>query len=326
VKYLLEGSAQKSSDHVRIGVELVDAASGTQIWTQRFDRPPKNIFAVQDEIVEKVLTTLGLILKQNELKTPHSSFRPTDNLEAYDDFLRGGEYFWRFTKDDNAKARQWYREAIKLDPECGGAYAIMGWSYWLDAWSQWSENPKADLSRASELAHKALALDDSNSSALGVLSYVDWMQQRFDQAVADAERAVALNPNSASAYQALFDARLNAVEPEEALRAAEKAMRLDPAAADFYAYGAGLAYYLMGRYQEAVTLLKRNIAASPNNLVAHLYLLVSYAELGRDQDARAEAAEVLRISPGYTVASSHRIKTDAANKMFERDLRKAGMK
>jgi len=196
----------------------------------------------------------------------------------------------------------------------------------MDAWNQWSDNPQADLARSFAMAHKALAVDDSNSDAFGLLSHADWLQERFDQAVADAKRAVALNPNSANAYQALSDALVNAVQPEEALRAAQKSMRLDPAAADFYAYGAGIAYYQMGRYQDAVLLLKRNIAASPNNLVAHLFLLGSYAELGRDQDARAEAAEVLRISPGYTVASSHRSKSDAVNKMFERDLRRAGMK
>jgi adenylate cyclase len=176
------------------------------------------------------------------------------------------------------------------------------------------------------MAHKALTVDDSNSAALGLLSYVDWMQNRYEQAVADAKRAVVINPNSAQGYEALSDALANAVEPEEALRAGEKAMRLDPAVADFYAYCTGSAYAEMGHYEEAIPLLQRNIAVSPNNLVAHFFLLLSYAELGRDQEARAEAAEVMRISPGFTLAMAHHSKSDALDKTFERDMRKAGLK
>ena len=167
VKYVLEGSVQKAADQVRIGVELVDASTGTEMWTQRLRPAAQGHLCGAGRDRGKVVTTLGLIFKLDEMKTPHSSFRPTDNLEAYDDFLRGAEYFWRLTKDDNAKARQWYREAIKLDPKFGEAYALLGWSYWADAWNQWSENPQADLGRSSEVVHKALALDDSNSSALG---------------------------------------------------------------------------------------------------------------------------------------------------------------
>ena len=127
VKYVLEGSVRKAASQVRIGVELVDASSGTEVWTERYDRPLKDIFAVQDEIVGKVVTTLGLIFKLDEMKLPHpGSFRPTDNAEAFDDFLRGVEYFCRGTKDDNAKALEWAEKAVVLDPKFGQAYALMG--------------------------------------------------------------------------------------------------------------------------------------------------------------------------------------------------------
>jgi tetratricopeptide (TPR) repeat protein len=169
-------------------------------------------------------------------------------------------------------------------------------------------------------------LDDSNADALALLSSVDWVQGRFDQAVADAERAVDINPNSAADYEALSDALINAVRSEAALRAAEKAMRLDPIRQDFYAYCAGLACFQLGRYQEAINLLKRSLTARPNNLVAHLGIAASYVELGRDQDARAEAAEIERISPNYAVASWPRVKDEAASKRFVSDLRKAGLK
>jgi adenylate cyclase len=271
VKYVLEGGVRKAADRVRVGVELVDASSGTEMWTANYDRPPKDIFAVQDEIVGKVVTTLNLIFKLNAMKIPRRDARPTDNLEAFDDLLRALEYRFRFTRDDNARARRWLEKAIKLDPKCATAYASLGLTYWTAAWNQWSENRQADLERASQLVQKALALDDSNSLALVLLSYIDWMQRRYDQAVVDAERAVAINPNYAQGYTALSDAlALSGFKPEEALRAAEQAIRLDPAGQDFYAYAVGNADNQMGRYQEAVSFLKRNLAAHPNNLVAHL--------------------------------------------------------
>ena len=114
---------------------------GLKMWTARYDRPLKDIFAVQDEIVGKVVTTLGLLLKLDEMKLPPlvEMRRPTDNLEAFDDFLRAAEYIWRLTKDDNARARQWLEKAIALDPNFSAAYSFAGVRpIGRDAWNQWS--------------------------------------------------------------------------------------------------------------------------------------------------------------------------------------------
>jgi adenylate cyclase len=327
VKYLLEGSVQKAADRVRIEVQLVDASSGTEEWTQRFDRPFTDIFAMQDEIVGKVVTTVGLISNLDRLRLGHLAGTPsTDNLEAYQDFLRAIEYYRRFTKDDNAQARQWLDKAIALDPKFSAAYSFLGSAYWIDVWSQWSGNPQVDLKRSAELAHKALSLDDSNSDALALLSRVDWMQRQFDQAVIDAQRAVAINPNSAAGYQALADAESSASRPEESLHAAEQAIRLDPAARDLDGYMLGTAYAEMRRYTEAVAVLKRCIAAYPNLLVAHFSLLAAYSEMGDDQDARAEATEVMRISPHFVLSKQGVFKDAAANERWYKSARKAGLK
>jgi adenylate cyclase len=325
VKYVLEGSAQKSSDHVRIEVELVDAASGTQMWTQRFDRPLKNIFAVQDEIVEKVVTTLGLILRQEEVKVPHwANSRQTDNVEALDDLLRAGEYAARFTKDDSLAARHWEEKAIALAPKSAGAYASLAGNYESDVLFRWSKNPEADLDHASELAHKALVLDDSNSFALMILCEIDWQKRRFDQAVAEGKRAVAIDPNFAQGYVVLSEALGVSNRVEEALHAVEKAMRLDPSRQDFYAFFIGQAYVDMGRYREAIPLLKRHLAVYPNQPWAHVALIEAYSELGDNQEARAAAAELKHINPQFAYSD---INEDAARNMrYENDLRKAGLK
>lgn len=207
VKYLLEGSVHKEADQVRIGVELVDASTGTEEWTARYDRPLKDIFAVQDEIVGKVATTLSLLLTIDEMNVPHSGIvRVTDNLEAFDDYLRGAEYVNRITKDDNGQAQQWGEKAIQIDPKFAAAYSLLGWTYFDDAWNQWGINPLTDLKHSREMAQKALALDDSNVYALALVSDLDWMQRRFDEAVADGQRAVAINPNYAEGYRGLSDA------------------------------------------------------------------------------------------------------------------------
>jgi adenylate cyclase len=329
VKYVLEGSVRKAANQIRIGVALVDASTGAQVWTDRFDRPLKDIFSVQDEIVGQVVTTLGLLLKQDELKLPNKIYsQPTGNLEAFDDLLRAAEYFWRFTKDDNAEARRWLEKAIELDPKSAGAHAFLGWNYLVAVHYQWSENPRSALERSSDLARKALVLDDSNSGALALLSFVDWTQGRFDQALAEARRAIAVNPNNADGYRALAEALEVNGMPEEAIHSAEKAMRLNPLGQDLYAYEIGLAYVLMGRFQDAIPVFKRLLMAYPNNLYAHVDLVIAYQELGRDEDARAEAAEVMRISPQFVVPPPENgfLKDMVLNKRYLGDLRKAGLK
>jgi adenylate cyclase len=327
VKYVLEGSVRKAADRVRIGVELVDAGSGTEMWTARFDRPLRDIFAVQDEIVGKVVTTLGLLLKVDEMKLPHfGNAPPTENMEAFDDYLRAAEFSSLGTKNDFDKSRQWLEKAIDLDPNYAEAYAFLGWLHMLAAWNQSSANPPADLKHASELAQKALALDDTNSSALRLLCESDWMQLRYDQAVADGERAVAINPNYAGGFFSLADALNVYGKPEAAIRAAQRAMRLDPTGRDLYSYDVGVAYVDMGSYQDAIPILKQSLTAFPNILVSHIFLTVAYVELGREEDARAEAAEIMRMSPQFTVASLLPGKDVAKQKLARDDLRKAGLK
>jgi adenylate cyclase len=329
VNFVLEGSVRKSADHVRVGVELVDASTGAEKWTARYDRPTTDIFAVQDEIVDKVVTTLSLLFKLDELKLPHpGAVKPTTNLEAFDDYLRAIEYSSRMTKGDNARARQWAENAVKEDPKFAAAYALLGTCYWNDVVFGWSENSGMDLRRSSELAQQALALDDSNVSALVLASRLDYLQKRFEDAVAEARRATGIDPNYAGGYVALAEALNVAGYPDDAIRAAEKAMRLDPSGQEAYSYEIGLAYVLLERYQAAITVFKKHLAAYPNSLYAHLDLVIAYTELGRDQNARAEAAEVMRISPQYVVPTPENglLKDVALNKRYESDQHRAGHK
>src|SRR6266852_8132479 len=157
---------------------------------------------------------------------------------------------------------------------------------------QWSQDPQT-LEREFALAQKALALDDSLPQAHMLVGQAYLWKRQHEQAITEGERASALNPNDALGYYWLAETLNYAGKPEEALGAAEKAMRLDPRNREIYFFAVGFAYRWMGRYEEAITALKRIITRYPNHLGAHLFLVVSYSELGREEEARAEAAEVL---------------------------------
>ncbi len=289
VRYVLEGSVQKANDQVRIVAQLIDATTGGHLWSQRYDRPLKDIFVLQDEIVQKIVTTLKLQLTLQE--QGHLVRKRTDNLEAYDYVLRGVEYFWRFTKKTNIQARQMYEKAIALDPQYAEAYARLGWTSWLEWSLRWSTDPQT-LERALALAQQALALDDSLPLTHSLLSEVYRIKQQYDQAIAEGERAIALDPNNADSYVWQANALNFAGRPEEALRRMEQAMRLNPHYPPDYLFRLGWTYYLTGRDTEAVTTLQESISRNPNIQPAHVVLAVSYVRQWYfQQSANAQTLE-----------------------------------
>jgi len=225
VRYVLEGSVQKADQRLRINVQLIEATTGYHLWSEQYDRPLQDIFVLQDEIVQKIVTTLRLQLSLRE-----QGFRvrkTTDNLKAYDTYLRGLEYFLRNTKEANVQARQLFEQAITLDPAYAEAYTGLGWTYGLGWLLQWSPDPQ-NLERAFELARQALALDDTLPGAHELLSWVYRRKHQPEHALAAAEQAVALAPNYDFAYIQLAESLIDLDRPAEAVRAAEQAMRLNP--------------------------------------------------------------------------------------------------
>src|SRR6266852_3230847 len=328
VKYVLGGGVRKARDQVRITVQLADATTGEELWAERYDRPLRDVFALQDEIVRRIVTTLNLqlALAQRGFLIP----RTTDNLEAYDDFLRGREFFWNTTRDGNAKARQMFEKAIALDPKYAQAYAGLGLNYFLGWILLLSPDPNA-LERAFQLAQQAIALDDSLSPAHSILAAIYVQKGQYDQAVTEAQRSIALNPNSPLGYVWLAEVMNNMARPTEALVAAEKAMRLDPGNRDRYLSEEGFAYQGLGRYEDSITAYKGFLAVRPGIVLAHVGLAVDDIELGHDDAARAEAAEVLRLNPQFNLELIFRTvgpkgKVLAENARWSADLRKAGLK
>jgi len=326
VRYILEGSVRKANGRVRITAQLVDATTEGHLWAERYDRDLKDIFALQDEVAQKIIAALAVKLTEDEQKRLVRKY--TDNMEAYDSLLQGLEYENRYTKEANVQARQLYERAIDLDPEFALAYALLGLTH-LHEWQLgWSQDPQS-LEQAFELVQRAIALDDSLPVGHRFLGEVYLWKKQHEQAIAELEKAIALNPNDADGL-AMLGSTLNwAGRPEEAIGLVKKAMRLNPRYPVWYLWNLGHAYFLTGRYEEAIETLNRVLDRNPGFLPAHVYLTVSYIELGRHEEARAQAAEVMKLSPQTsTQAWRQRIpyKDQAVLERLFDGLRKAGVK
>jgi adenylate cyclase len=330
VQYVLEGSVRKSDNQVRVTAQLIDATTGGHLWSQRYDRPFKDIFALQDEIVQKIVTTLKLQLTLME--QGHIVRKNTDNLEAYDYYLRGIESFFRagneMNQAANTQARQMFEKAIELDPTYAEAYTRLGFLYNQGWAAQWSQDPQT-LDRALELAQKAIALDDSLPRAHSLLSYVYWGKGQFERAIVEGERAISLDPNASNVYAVQAEILSLTDEPEEAIRLMDKAMRLNPRYPTWYLMTLGRTYHITGRYEEEVATLKSALTRAPNNFGAHVYLAAAYIELGREAEARAEAAEAQRLNPQFSLEVWKQRAPYKDPAVLERTLaalRKAGLK
>src|SRR5262245_15699459 len=273
VRYVLEGSVLKADNQVRITAQLIDAITGGHLWSERYDRPLQHILTLQDEIVQKIVTTLKLQLTLQE--HGYSVRKHTDNLEAYDYLLRGLEYAWRYTKETNAQARQLFEKALALDPQYAEAYVWLGYTYYREWILRWSADPQT-LERALALAQRAATLDDSLPWTHAFLSGVYVQKQQYDQALAEGERAIAFDPNNADSYAWQAEALNFAGRPAEALRMVEQAMRLNPRYPAWYLVEVGWAYRWMGRYAEAIATLKETISRNPNFITAYVGLADSY--------------------------------------------------
>ena len=291
VKYVLEGSVRKAGDQVRVTVQLADATTGAELWAERYDRPLRDVFALQDEIVRRIVTTLNLqiALSRQGYLIPRS----TESLEAYDDLLRGMEQFLSLTETGNLKARPLLENAIKLDPKYATAYGLLGWNY-LMGWVLAFNPDPGGLEQAFRLEQQAVAVDDSLSLAHSALAQIYEMKGQYDQALKEAQRCIALDPNSATAYSSFAMILNTQGRLADALVAIDKAMRLDPQNPEIYLYQKGYAYSLLGRWEEAIAALKQYVVPYPDHLLAHAFLAFDYSYLGDEVAARTEAAEVDR--------------------------------
>jgi len=222
-----------------------------------------------------------------------------------------------------------YERAIDLDPEFAAAYAFLGLTHFHEWSLGWSQDPQS-LEQAFELAQRAIALDDSLPEAPAILGEVYLWKKQHEKAITELEKTIALNPNDADGIARLGNILNWSGRPEESIGLVKKAMRLNPVHPVWYLWNLGHAYFLTGRCEEAIETLKRVLGRNPGFLPAHVYLTVSYIELGRHEEALAQAAEVRKLNPQTTSTEAWKqripYKDQAASERLFEGLRKAGVK
>lgn len=298
IQYVLEGSVRRVGAKVRINVQLIEAASDGHIWAERYDRDLKGIFTLQDEIAERIAAVLKVKSTTDEQQRVEQ--KGTENLEAYDSFLRGRALYWKFTAEANLQSRQNLENAIELDPEYAAAYAELAHTRFQEWYFQYSKDPNS-LDRGLEAAQKAAALDDTSTLVYAMLGWIyNWLG-KHDAAVVALERAILLDPNNANAHYYMAEAMMWAGKPKELAHFTKEAMRIDPLYPFYYPMGLGMSHGMLREHEEAIAVFKGIIASKPNYLPARIRLAIIYGEMNRIDQARAEVAEILRLNPQASI-------------------------
>jgi len=300
VQYVLEGSVRKSEDRVRITAQLIDALKGHHLWAERYDRTMKDILAIQDEITKKIVTALQVKLTEGEQARVYG--KGTDNLEAYLKIVEANWLLLQSTKEGVIKARQCAEEAISLDPTYASAYSTLGLYHIMEMWLGLSKSPKESVTRAIELYQKAIALDSLLPHARIRLGYIyAAMIRQHDKGIAEGEKALALAPNSADIVNLYAIILTYAGRWHEAIPLFREAIRLNPKPPNNYYRHFAVVLRETGQYDEAISLLKKAIEQEPNDSLAYLVLTTVYSYAGRQEEARAAAAEVLKLNPKFRI-------------------------
>ncbi|RWP17107.1 adenylate/guanylate cyclase domain-containing protein [Mesorhizobium sp.] len=326
VRYVLEGSVRKSGNRVRITAQLIDATTGGHLWAERFDRDLTDIFAVQDDVTQQIVDALALNLTEGDQQ--RLATEQTDNLEAYDCFLRGREQLWRFTRAPNIQGRELLQRAIELDPKFAPAYAFLAVANVLDYANQWSPSSSASLEQAEVCATRAVALDDRYPWAHWALGIINLYLRRHDVAIRESERTISLAPNLAEGHESLGTSLYYSGRPEEALPCFERGMALNPYYPDIFLHFQAQATFQLGRYEEAIGILKRRLVRNPDTDVSRVLLAASYGHLGRCEEARHEWQEVFRVNPDYSLEHRRKVlpyKNPDDFELVVDGLRKAGL-
>jgi len=325
-KYLLEGSVRKAGNRVRITAQLIDTVNGHHLWAERFDRDLTEIFVLQDEITEKIVSALSIQLSGDEQQ--QLAKNATNNFEAYDYFLQAQILSARFTKEDLIEAAQIYRNVIELDPGFARAYGALAIALTRQVVLGYSDSPAETKERSLEMAHKAVAINPDSPQAQWALGYVYMYRNQFDNAIKALKRSVSLSPSYADGYAMLALINNNLGHAEEAIRLINKGMKLNPYYSWDYLYNLGRAYYALGEYQKATEHLQQALERNAAPRAARLFLIASLVQLERLEDSEWEVMQLEISNPEVTLSHLNNVLVIADTELLNRlidDLRSAGM-
>ena len=301
VHYVLQGSVQRSGGRIRVTTQLVDADNGHQIWSQQYDRQWEDIFALQDDITQRIVANIG----SNEGPLAQTIWArikqkaPAD-LRAYDYWQLGRANFFIVNEDDNAKAREYFQKAVEIDPNYSLGHAWLAWTYHLDVSFGWSDESTLLLEKALYHAEKAVELNKTEADAHWVLGAVlVILGEQPEVALAEYEIALSLNPNNADLLAAYGWDLPRIGRADDGVDLIEKARRLNPFHPDWYGEALMHALYVAKRYHEVITVANTIRMGTISN---YLDLAGSYAQLGRIDAAQEIVAKILDQRPDFSIS------------------------
>ena len=326
VSHVLDGGVRKAGDRVRITARLIETSSGRQVWAERFDRKIDDIFAVQDEITEKIVEAMDIKLVTGVMApTIRKIFRNPDALESY---YRGWEAIFGSTKDDISEAQQLFEETIQLEPESFFGYTMAAWAHWWAVDQRLSEDAAFSLQRAAELSGKAMDLGDFTGLPLLIMAQIHLLNREHDKALEAVENAVVARPSCDLSFVAKAKILTYLGRPTEAIDLAKFALRLAPVYPPFFQATLAAAYYGSGRYDEAIAAAREAVKSDQNNLDAFLILAGANAALDRKEEASKAVSAVKRIKPDFRLqkyAETQPYKAPETRERVISMLQKAGL-
>ena len=304
VRYVLEGSVRKSGDRVRIAGQLIEATTGAHLWADRFDSQLKDIFDLQDQVTSSVISALFPQLERAEIE--RAKRKPTENLQAYDYYLRALSSFYEFTREQNIEALRLIRLAVEIDPGLASAYALGAYCYLQRKIFGWTIDADQELNDTRRLARRAIELDKDDPTvlvragqAIGAVLY------EMDDGVALVSRAYELNPNLAVARYTIGWEHIRRGDIEAALKQFHAGGRLSPMDPFLFLLQTGIAFahFLTDRYEDGSSWAKSAVLHRPNYLNAQFILAACHAMSGRVEEARMIGARLMEARPALRVST-----------------------
>ena len=296
-RYVLSGTVQRDGERLRLQVHLADVVAGRQLWSQRFDRDAKDLFAVQDDLVRSVLAVLPV--KVSEAETRRLAHRYTRNPEAYEYFVRGQAALLVRRRAQNELAREMYWKAIHSDPAFSRAYAGLAMTYALDYQQGWDGG--SALTRALEFAETAVQMSPDMPEAHWVVGFVHTQRRQHDEALRSLDIALRLNPSYADAYALKGGLYTYIGRPAEGVPLLRTALRLNPDAGSLYFLLLGRAYYFLGDSEQARVNLDHALLRNSENLEARIYLAAVHRLAGERDAAEWQVNEIRTLEPAFKV-------------------------
>lgn len=326
VDYVLKGNLRRYGDKIRFNVQLVNAATGFNVWAQRYDRQTTDIFAVQDEMTTSLINALAIKISTQEKQ--RLAQRATHNLKAYEYFQEGQRLSKDQTKMANAQAREAYLQAIAIDPAYGRAYGALAYTLALDYRQGWTNTPVENLERALSLAEQGVTLDGSIPQTYWSLGYVYLRRNDYKNALKAATESIRIAPNYADGYGLLALISNGMGQSDKALEYANRGMQLNPYYTWDYLFNVGFAQYFLGHYALAIESLEKAQERNENAIPVKLFLAACYVRADRMDDAEWVVEQLQVLNPEMTL--SHTAKTGILSDpklkiQLLNDLRKAGL-